>query len=394
MKILMSIHEKFLENSGSAGSTYRLGQEYKKMGHEVSFFSMDDLPSYLSPYLARILFPEYVAAHIAKLVGQSGLDVVDCSLGDGWAWTKIARLQRWSKPLVVSRSHGLNHLEHLWSLEEARQGRLHLSRIYPLYRGSIQLWEVASSLKDADLAFLLNQKEATYAIENLRVDPHKVCLVANGIPESFIGLPFASRSNGADQTIRIAQVGTYIQRKGIEYSAPALRNILKRFPNVEVSFLGIGFPELEKPETVVYSDFEPELHSRIRVVPFYEHATLPELLKGHQIKLFPTLSEGFGKALVEAMACGLVPITTNTDGPMEIVKDGHDALVIPMRDSNAIERAIESLLLDVHKLDTLRKNAYQTAQTYSWTEIAKHRLEMYERKIASKTDSLLNAVTT
>lgn len=394
MKILMSIHEKFLENSGSAGSTYRLGQEYRKLGHEVSFFSMDDLPRYLSPYWARILFPEYVAAHIAKRIRQSGLDVVDCSLGDGWVWSKVAQLQRQSKPLVVSRSHGLNHLEHLWSLEEVRQGRLQLSRIYPLYRGSIQLWEVASSLKDADLAFLLNQKEAIYAVEHLKVASHKVCVVANGIPESFIGLPFVPGSNRSDQTIRIAQVGTYIQRKGIEYSVPALRNILKRFPNVEVSFFGTGFPELEKPEAVVYADFEPGLHSRIRVVPFYEHETLPELLNGHQIKLFPTLSEGFGKALVEAMACGLVPVTTNTDGPMEIIKDGHDALVVPTRDSNAIERAIESLLLDVHKLEKLRKNAYQTAQAYSWTKIAKHRLEMYEREIAAKNDNLLKAVTT
>jgi glycosyltransferase involved in cell wall biosynthesis len=76
-------------------------------------------------------------------------------------------------------------------------------------------------------------------------------------------------------------------------------------------------------------------------------------------------------ALPEAMACGLAPVTTATPGAMEIVRDGHDAIMIPPRDSQAIEQALERLISDRPYLERLRRNAYATAQRYSWTRIAR-----------------------
>jgi glycosyltransferase involved in cell wall biosynthesis len=383
MRILLTIHEKFIPDSGAAGSTFRIGQQYERLGHEVLYFSMDDMPRFLGPHLERVLFPEFIAAHITKCLRHKSLDVIDGSPGDLWFWAKMARRLD-HRPILVTRSHGLHHLEHVWHLEEARQGNLNLGWMYSLYRGGIKLWEVAHSLRDSDLAFLLNQQEADYVVNKLNVNQKKVHIFPNGIPDEFIGLPFESLSDTEESVIRIAQIGTYIQRKGIQYSVPALRNILIRYPQIEVSFIGIGFPELEHPEKVVYEDFDPVLHPRIKVIPSYRHETLPNLLKGHHIKLFSSLSEGFGKALVEAMACGLAPVTTNAAGPMEIVRDGQDAIVVPMRDSLAIEKALEQLITDRHYLEYLRQNAYTSAQRFSWRHIAKERLLRYEEALQSR----------
>lgn len=108
------------------------------------------------------------------------------------------------------------------------------------------------------------------------------------------------------------------------------------------------------------------------------------LLKGHHIKLLPSLSEGFGKALVEAMACGLAPVTTNVAGPMEVVRDGHDAIVVPTHNQEAIEQALDQLLTDRIYLERLRQNAYATAQQFSWLHIAQARLTCYEEAIQKK----------
>ncbi|NEQ71143.1 MAG: glycosyltransferase family 4 protein, partial [Symploca sp. SIO2D2] len=144
---------------------------------------------------------------------------------------------------------------------------------------------------------------------------------------------------------------------------------------------------LECPDPAqVYEDFDPAVRDRIKVVPRFSHEKLPTLLKGHQIKLFPPLSEGFGKALVEAMACGLAPITTATSGPMEVVRDGHDAIVIPTRDSGAIEQALERLITNRPYLEQLRQNAYATAQRYSWSRIAQDRLGVYEAALRQKRE--------
>jgi glycosyltransferase involved in cell wall biosynthesis len=72
---------------------------------------------------------------------------------------------------------------------------------------------------------------------------------------------------------------------------------------------------------------------------------------------------------------------------MQIVRDGHDAIVIPPRNSQAIEQALERLINDRPYLDRLRCNAYTTAQNYSWTRIARETLAFYEEALFEKTKS-------
>ncbi len=383
MKILLTIHEKLDPDSGSAGSTLKLGQEYQKLGHEVQYYSFDNLPSWLHPKIKDVVFPEFVAAQISTRSSKQAIDVVDASTGDAWLWAKMLRNSSKKRPLLVTRSHGLEHTQHLENLEDVRRGNLRLSWQYPLYRGSILLWEVATSLRCADLVFQLNHQDAKYAIEHLGVKPERTHVFPNGIPDAFLNLRFEPTPAAEDSVIRIAQVSTYITRKGIHYSAPALNKILARYPYVQMSFFGTECRECSDVAQV-YADFDPDVRDRIRVVPRYPHEMLPTLLKGHHIKLLPSLSEGFGKALIEAMACGLAPVTTATPGPMEIVGDGYDAQVIPTRDSQAIEQALERLLSDRPYLEQLRRNARTAAQRYSWRRIAKDRLSLYEEALRKK----------
>lgn len=376
MKILLTIHHELNLNAGAPGVTWQLGQEYQKLGHEVQYYTFDNLPRKLPGLVEQVMFPEFVASQISALSRKQAVDVVDASTGDAWVWAKMRRRSTDNRPLLVTRSHGLEHIYHIENLEEAKRGNLRLSWKYPLYHGGFRLWEVATSLRCADLALLLNRRDSKYAVEKLEVKPERTRIVANGIPEVFLNLTFEPMPEVGDSTIRIAQVGTYIPRKGIHYSAPALNTILARYPQVKVSFLGTGASEAE-----VYTDFEPAVRDRIQVVPRYTHETLPTLLRGHHIKLFPTLFEGFSLALIEAMACGLAPVTTAIPGTMEIVCDGHDAMLIPSRNSRAIEQALERLIADRPYLEKLRRNAHASAQRYSWARIARDNLTFYEEAL-------------
>jgi glycosyltransferase involved in cell wall biosynthesis len=233
---------------------------------------------------------------------------------------------------------------------------------------------VAQSLRSGDLALLLNQDDADYAIHQLGVDPDRVEIVANGIPAEFLNLPLEPTPLDRSATIRIAQVGSYIPRKGIGYGVPAVNQLLQRHPQVVMSFLGTGCCEDR-----VHADFDPDVRDRVKVTPHYDHQLLPSLLQGHQIKLFPTLSEGFSLALSEAMACGLAPVTTATPGPMEIVRDEIDGILVAPRDTEAILQALERLIADRAYLEKLRRHAYETAQNYSWQKIAATTIALYER---------------
>jgi glycosyltransferase involved in cell wall biosynthesis len=375
MRTLFTCQYPFNPNAGAAGVTWRLGQEFKQLGHEVEYYSLDDLPQ-LPPVLKFMAFPGFVARHISQRLQQDSIDVIDTCTGDAWLWATLFQKFRQhphQRPLLVARSHGLEHIQHLEFLEEAKRGNLNLSWKYSMYRGSIRLWEAATSMRCADLVLLLNQRDRNYVVEHLGVHPDRAHIVANGIPDTMLNLPFEP-TPAAGETIRIAQVSSYIIRKGIQYGTPALNTILSRYPQVELSLLGT-----ERPAEEVYADFAPEVRDRVTVIPYYDNTTLPTLLKGHHIKFFPTVSEGFGIALVEAMACGLAPITTDTPGPLEIVRDGQDALVVPSRDRSALEQALETLICDRAFLDRLRHQAYKTAQQFSWSHIAQDNLRYYEK---------------
>ena len=376
MNILLIIHEELDQNSGAAGSTLKFGEEYRNFGHSVSYYSIDDLPKQLGNLAKEVLFPWYTAMHIQTLMQQSKIDIIDASPGDLWVWQILCHRFNRSSPLLVTRSHGLWNLEHFEILEEVARGQLKLSWRYFLYRGSFRRWEVAYSLRHTDLVYLLNHQEKQYVMEQLQVPDERIQVVANGIPDNFIDLPFEPTPESDHSIIRIAQVGTYIPRKGVRYSAPAINEILVQYPHVHVSLLGTQCP-VSKSESEIHEDFSPEVRDRIQIVPRFAHEQLPTLLKGHHIKLFTPISEGFGKALVEAMACGLAPITTSVSGPLEIVQDGYDAIVIPARDRHAIEQAITRLIQDRSHLDSIRRHAYKTAQEYRWSVVAKRRLETY-----------------
>lgn len=374
MKILLTIHHPLDPNAGAPGTVLKLGQVYQSLGHEVHYLSYNNLPN----RFPGALFPEFAAVYLHQHNRRHRFDIIDASTGDAWIWGTFLRRFAPNQPLLVTHSHGLEHNFHLQVLEEAKRGNLRLSWKYPLYRGSVLLWEVATSLRCADLIFLLNKQDLRYVTEVLGVSAERTHITPNGIPEELLNLPFESLPV-SDPSLRIASIGTYISHKGIHYSAPALNEVLTCYPHVSVSFLGTGCSEEQ-----VHADFDVAVRSRIKVIPRFQHDQLPALLKGHAIKLFVSLSEGFGNALIEAMACGLAPVTSAAPGPLEIVNNGHDAVVVPLRDSTAIKQALERLIIDRPYLEQLRRNAYATAQNYSWINAAQKRLTLYENALKKR----------
>jgi glycosyltransferase involved in cell wall biosynthesis len=374
LNILFTVHHFLDLNAGASGATHDLATQYRQLGHSVEIYSFDDLPlpASFSERERNMLFPFFGAAHIKSRLRRGQIDVIDASSGDAWLLSFLMRRARKARPLLVTRSHGVEHRMHDMLMEEARRGNLRLSWKYPLYHGGWRLREVARSFRRSDLNIVLNQTDKRYLIDKLRVSPERIRVIPHGISESFFDLPLSPTPLENHDPLSIAYVGRHDFRKGYGYLVEALSEVLARYPHVTVGFFGC----LCAPE-VILRDYDPDVRSRIRVVPEFRRSALPKLLSGYHIKVFPTLGEGFGLALVEAMACGLAPVVTAVPGPLDIVTDGYDAIVIPPRDTQAITGAIEALINDVQRLDALRKNAQNTAQGFRWRTVADTTLEAY-----------------
>jgi glycosyltransferase involved in cell wall biosynthesis len=378
MRILFTIHHGLDYDRGAPGVTLVMGHAYTERGHDVSYLSFDDLPPMLPEKVKAAVFPEFVAWRIQEQIWRRRApDVIDSSSGDAWllGTTLRRRLQR-KAPVLTWRSHGLEHLGHLERLREAEAGRLDLSWRYPLYHGRFRLWETAASLHVSDIALFLNQVELTFAVQRLGFPLARAHVVPNGLPRSFIGLPFAREVTGG--VMRIAQVGAYTAGKGVEYGAGALAQVLQSHPDVRVTFAGTLCPSER-----VLADFEPSVRRQISVVTAYRRDDLIGILKDHHIAFFPSLSEGFGVGLLEAMACGLCPVATGVSGHLELVRNEDNGLIERARDVHGLASSLDRLIGDEALLARLRKGAYETAQQYALDRIADRTLSLYEEAAGS-----------
>jgi glycosyltransferase involved in cell wall biosynthesis len=73
---------------------------------------------------------------------------------------------------------------------------------------------------------------------------------------------------------------------------------------------------------------------------------MPDLLRSVDVVVLPSYREGLPKGLIEAAACGLPLVATDVPGCREVVTDGVDGLLVPVRDSGALASAIERLCED------------------------------------------------
>lgn len=380
MRVFFTTHHELDVNTGAAGSMSALASAYRGRGHDVRVLSYSDMPSWLPWHVKTLCFPPYVALRLWHAIRTAGVDVIDTSTGDAWLWASVtSAFDGRARPLLVTRSHGLEHAWHRYNLAEERLGRTRLRWRYRAYHGGYRLWEVEQSLRAADLALFLNRDDLELAVSELGVDPDRAAVLANGIPDYLLGLP-APRPREPDDELRVAHIGTFLRRKGIEYGAEALGRVLSTGRSATLTLLGTR----RSPEEVL-SSFEPSVRSRIDVVPRFARTELPELLAGHHVVLFPTLSEGFGVGLLEAMACGLAPVSTTTAGPRAIVRDGVDGLLVPTRDSAALAAVLERLMADPDLLQRLRTSAHARAQGFGWERIATRTLELYEEALAART---------
>ncbi len=93
--------------------------------------------------------------------------------------------------------------------------------------------------------------------------------------------------------------------------------------------------------------------------------------------VFPSLYEGFGLPVLEAMACGCPVITSHTSSLPEVV--GEAGMLVNPRNLDEIAEAMTHVLTDAVWAETLRKRGREQAEKFSWEHTAKATADLYER---------------
>lgn len=370
MKVLLSVHHALDANTGAPGATLALAGALRRIGHETRVIGFDALPDRLGPVGKEAVFPLLGGREIARQVRAWRPDVVDASTGDAWLW---AALRGRGGPALVTRSHGLEH--RLWAARERDSARRcePLALRTRLYHGRYRLWEVARSVRAADLVLVLNAEDRDFAVERLRVQPTRVRVTANGVDAGLLDAPPA----GDGPVTGVLAIGSWTHVKGRDFLAAALGALLAAHPALEVKLLGTLTPSEE-----VRAAFPELVRTRVRVVERYERADLPRLAAGTQVYVSASVSEGFPLAMLEGMALGLAPVVTALPAAREVLRDGESGLLVAPADAPALTAALERVVADPDLRLRLALAARERAADYTWEAVARRTAAFYEQAVA------------
>jgi glycosyltransferase involved in cell wall biosynthesis len=107
---------------------------------------------------------------------------------------------------------------------------------------------------------------------------------------------------------------------------------------------------------------------RVEFRAYVPYAELPDLYRGALAFVFPSLWEGFGLPVLEAMACGTPVITSVGSGTQEVAGDA--ALLVDPADTDGLSQALGCLLGQPNQREQCRKQGLERAKRFSWAATA------------------------
>lgn len=222
---------------------------------------------------------------------------------------------------------------------------------------------------------ILNQAAAVSSASKYTAQKSATCLsYSNKVEVLYNGINTnISIVNKNKNPKQVIFTGTLVTKKGIYQLAKAWNIVIQNMPDARLLVLGKG------DQQKVIEFLSP---AAIKTVTFMGHVTtaqLYQLLSNSAVSIFPSYSEAFALAPLEAMACGTAVINpTRTSGP-ELITDNVNGLLIDPDNITQIADAILLLLNDQQLCATLAKKGNETVkELFDISKVAEQNFRFYE----------------
>jgi glycosyltransferase involved in cell wall biosynthesis len=212
----------------------------------------------------------------------------------------------------------------------------------------------------------LNRAESEYLRSKRWITDGHDHVFAHGVPPEFF---VAARVPRRIQTLLF--VGQWLPMKGIRYLKDAATKILGANPSLQLVCAGTLTDERH-----VQSEFAVDVRDRVRVVPRIDQAGLAQLYRQADVFIFPSLYEGFSRAIVEAMASRLPIVCTPVGVAGDALGNEQSALIVPKHDADALVLAIDRLRSDPVLADRLANAAAEAALDYTLAAVSQRTINV------------------
>jgi len=222
-----------------------------------------------------------------------------------------------------------------------------------------------SGLTDSEEKLMLKDEElrladkifvgSNFTATTLRDFPGELApveVIPYGFPPVCQKREYTSRAN---KPLRLLFVGGLSQRKGIA----DLFAVADRLKN-HVELTVVGFKSTEHCEAL------NSALGRHKWIPSLPHQEILELMKQNDVLIFPSLFEGFGLVITEAMSQGMPVITTErTIGP-DLIRHNENGWLVNAGDTDQLQEAIEQLFYHPECIEEAGREAMKTAAERTW----------------------------
>jgi glycosyltransferase involved in cell wall biosynthesis len=257
--------------------------------------------------------------------------------------------------------------------KEQQQKPLWASTLTGFQSSEQKLLQKDKELELADHIFVASQ----FTANTLNYFPQPIKAQLHVIPYGFPNVDTVVKQRTYDfhrtkRPLKLLFVGGLSQRKGLSYLFEAVEAFGDR---VELTVVGRKVSE----------DCEPlntALNNCCKWIPSLPHPQILELMRASDLFVFPSLFEGFGLVMTEAMSQGTPVIATERTAAPDMITDGKDGYIVKAGSSQELIIKIESLLAQPEKLEQMGKAAANTAAKRPWS--------VYGQELSQKIKLLLD----
>jgi starch synthase len=254
-----------------------------------------------------------------------------------------------------------------------------------IWQRECDLWCPGTKIPVPQWLFARQHREFERA--DLIIVPSKFCrdsMVMNGIPSEKVFVnPFGVDTSIFKQRTEIPLkpkficTGSICVRKGHQYLFRAFQKVKQRVPDAELVCAGAYRDDFRKEK--------PKWDGSFTHYPHLAHTELAALLRTCTAFVLPSQEEGFARAQMEALACGLPVVGTHEGGATTVMEDGVEGFIVRGRDPDHIAAAMIRLAQDKQMNQRMGEAAYRKgAVRNTWQDYGNRLLAEYVRRLDEK----------
>jgi glycosyltransferase involved in cell wall biosynthesis len=283
----------------------------------------------------------------------------------------LGRLAAWMArvPIVIHTPHGHVFYGHF--------GRL-LSRMF------LQMEKLLGRITHHQIA--LTPEEGNDYLNLGVAKSNNISVIHSGVDLSCFKRSKTESNPGRNElaippdSLVVGYVGWLIPIKGVTHLVNAMAEVVQRHPNSLLVLVGKG--DDKGGEAIKLREQVQSLGLTDKVLFLGWRPDVNEITGCFDIFVLPSLNEGMGRVLVEAMAAGLPIVASRVGGIPDLVKHGENGLLVPPANAGALEQAISDLLSDKAKRKRMGETGKRMCRPYSIEAMVDKIDNLYSRLLA------------